>query len=143
MRALELAGRLHDLGKVAFPDEVLEREGPLAREERVVLERHPAIGANMLTSLGLAAVSGWVLHHHEHWDGTGYPDGLAGEAIPQAARILAVADAFAAMVSDHAYRGRLSESEALGELERGAGTQFDPTVVAALVAELGGREYDF
>jgi diguanylate cyclase (GGDEF)-like protein len=70
---LELAGRLHDLGKVAIPDEVLEKDGPLAPEERRVLERHPTIGANMLTSLGLGAVSGWILHHHERWDGTGYP----------------------------------------------------------------------
>jgi diguanylate cyclase (GGDEF)-like protein len=140
---LELAGRLHDLGKVAIPDEVLEKDGPLAPEERKVLERHPTIGANMLTSLGLGAVSGWVLHHHERWDGTGYPDGLAGEAIPHPARILAAVDAFDVLSSDHVYRRRLSQEEAVGELERGAGTQFDPTVVAALVAELDETEYDF
>ncbi len=141
-KLLELAGRLHDLGKVGIPAEVLEKDGPLAPDERRVVERHPAIGSNMLTSLRLGAVSGWVLHHHERWDGTGYPDRLAGEAIPPAARILAVADAFDALTSDRVYRGRLTDSQALGELERAAGTQFDPNVVAALVAELADPEYD-
>ena len=140
---IELAGRLHDLGKVAIPEEILEKPAPLAPDERRVLERHPTVGSHMLTSLGLGAVSSWVLHHHERWDGTGYPDALVGELIPLPARILAVADAFDALVSDHVYRGRMSLAEALGELELGAGTQFDPTVVAALVAELGDPEYDF
>jgi diguanylate cyclase (GGDEF)-like protein len=135
---LELAGRLHDLGKVAIPDEILEKPGPLAPDELRVLERHPIVGSNMLTSLGLGAVAGWVLHHHERWDGTGYPEGLAGEEIPQPARILAAADAFDRLMS-----ARFSSAHALGELERAAGTQFDPTVVAALVAELGDPEYEF
>jgi diguanylate cyclase (GGDEF)-like protein len=139
---LELAGRLHDLGKVAIPDEILEKPGPLAPDERRVLERHPTVGSHMLTSLGLEAVADWVLHHHEQWNGMGYPEGLAGEAIPLPARILAAVDAFDVLVSDHIYRGRLSRAQALAELERGAGTQFDPKVVEALVAELGGPEYD-
>jgi diguanylate cyclase (GGDEF)-like protein len=139
---LALAGRLHDLGKIAIPDEILEKPGPLAPDERRVLERHPALGSNMLISLGLEAVSGWVLHHHERWDGTGYPDGLAGEAISLPARILAAVDAFDVLVSDHIYRGRLSQAQALAELKRGAGTHFDPTVVEALVAELGDPKYD-
>jgi HD-GYP domain-containing protein (c-di-GMP phosphodiesterase class II) len=107
-----------------------------------VLERHPKVGSNMLASLGLGAVSDWVLHHHERWDGTGYPDGLAGEAIPLPARILAVADTFDALVSEHSYAMRLSQARALTELQREAGTQFDPAVVEALVAELSDREYD-
>jgi diguanylate cyclase (GGDEF)-like protein len=139
---LELAGRLHDLGKVAIPDEILEKPGLLAPDERMVLERHPKVGSNMLASLGLGAVSDWVLHHHERWDGTGYPDGLAGEAIPLPARILAVADAFDALVSEHSYATRSSQAQALTELQQGAGTQFDPAVVEALVAELSDREYD-
>jgi len=139
---LELAGRLHDLGKVTIPDEILEKEGPLTPDERRVVERHSAIGSNMLISLGLGAVSGWVLHHHERWDGTGYPDRLAGEAIPPAARILAVADAFDALSTDHIYRKRLTDAEALGELEQGAGAQFDPQVVAALVAVIADPDYD-
>ncbi len=141
-KLLELAGRLHDLGKVGIPAEILEKDGPLAPDERRLVERHPAIGSNMLASLRLGAVSDWVLHHHERWDGTGYPDRLAGEAIPLAARILAVADAFEALTSDRVYRERLTDSAALGELERGTGTQFDPNVVAALVAELADPEYD-
>ena len=135
---VELAGRLHDLGKVAIPDEILEKPGPLAPDERRVLERHPTVGSHMLTSLGLGAVSTWVVHHHERWDGTGYPGGIAGEAIPLPARILAAADAFDAMI----YRRRLSQTQAVAELELEAGTQFDPNVVAALVAEVGDPEYD-
>lgn len=135
---VELAGRLHDLGKVAIPDEILEKAGPIAPDERRVLERHPTVGSHMLTSLGLGVVSGWVLHHHERWDGTGYPNGLAGKAIPLTARILAVADSFDAMIN----RKRLSQTEAVRELEREAGTQFDPAVVAALVAELAEPKYD-
>jgi diguanylate cyclase (GGDEF)-like protein/putative nucleotidyltransferase with HDIG domain len=136
---VELAGRLHDLGKVAIPDEILEKAGPLDTDERRVLERHPVLGANMLESLGLVNVSGWVLHHHERWDGTGYPQRLAGEAIPLVARILAAVEAYDAMVSDHVYREALTREQALAELQLGAGTQFDPGVVIALVAELEDR----
>jgi HD-GYP domain-containing protein (c-di-GMP phosphodiesterase class II) len=82
-------------------------------------------------------VAEWVLHHHERWDGTGYPDGTAGEEIPLGARIIFVADAFDAMTSDRVYRARLSDEEAIVELERCAGTQFDPAIVAAFAAEMG------
>jgi diguanylate cyclase (GGDEF)-like protein len=133
---IELAGRLHDLGKVAIPDEILEKPGPLDADERRVLERHPILGSNMLASLGLGNIAGWVLHHHERWDGTGYPDGHSGESIPLPARILAAAEAFDAMASDHVYRAGLSREDAIAELQRAAGKQFDPRVVIALVAEL-------
>jgi diguanylate cyclase (GGDEF)-like protein len=136
---VELAGRLHDLGKVAIPDEILEKAGPLDLDERRVLERHPVLGANMLDSLGLVNIAGWVLHHHERWDGAGYPHRLAADEIPLAARILAAAEAYDAMVSDHVYREALPREKALAELQLGAGTQFDPRVVIALVAELEGR----
>jgi diguanylate cyclase (GGDEF)-like protein len=136
---LDLAGRLHDLGKVAIPDEILEKAGPVGPDERKVLERHPIVGSNMLISLGLGAVSEWVRHQHERWDGAGFPDGLAGEAIPQPARILAVADAYDTLISGP---GR-SQAQALAELEREAGAQFDPAVVEALVAELRDPEYHF
>jgi putative nucleotidyltransferase with HDIG domain len=136
---VELAGRLHDLGKVAIPDEILEKAGPLDLDERRVLERHPVLGANMLDSLGLVNIAGWVLHHHERWDGAGYPHHLAADEIPLAARILAAAEAYDAMVSDHVYREALPREKALAELQLGAGTQFDPRVVIALVAELEGR----
>jgi HD-GYP domain-containing protein (c-di-GMP phosphodiesterase class II) len=131
-----LAASLHDLGKLAIPEEILRKPGPLTGPERLVLERHPQIGHRMLESLGVDPVADWVLHHHERWDGAGYPDGLAGEAIPLGARIIFVADAFDAMTSDRVYQSRLSTEEALAELERCAGTQFDPELVAALVDEI-------
>jgi HD-GYP domain-containing protein (c-di-GMP phosphodiesterase class II) len=131
-----LAASLHDLGKLAVPEEILRKPGPLTDGERLVLERHPQIGYRMLESLGVNPVAEWVLHHHERWDGTGYPDGLHGEDIPLSARIIFVADAFDAMTNDRVYRRKLSLEAALTELEECSATQFDPTAVAALVAEL-------
>jgi diguanylate cyclase (GGDEF)-like protein len=131
-----LAGSLHDLGKLAIPEEILCKPSPLNEAERLVLERHPQIGSQMLESLGVEPVAEWVLHHHERWDGAGYPGRLAGDQIPLAARILFVADAFDAMTSERAYAERLTQGEALAELERCAGTQFDPAVVRALSEEL-------
>jgi diguanylate cyclase (GGDEF)-like protein/putative nucleotidyltransferase with HDIG domain len=135
-----LAGSLHDLGKLAIPEEILRKAGELTDSERLVLERHPQIGFRMLDSLGVDPVADIVLHHHERWDGAGYPDGLRGEEIPLGARIIFVADAYDAMTSDRVYRARRSHEEALAELRRCAGTQFDPMIVDAFAAELG--EYD-
>jgi len=137
-----LAGSLHDLGKLAIPEEILRKPGPLTGPERLVLERHPQIGFRMLDSLGIDPVAKWILHHHERWDGTGYPDRLPGDEIPLGARIIFVVDAYDAMTSDRVYRGRLSREDALAELERCAGTQFDPAVVAALAVELEPAEYE-
>jgi diguanylate cyclase (GGDEF)-like protein len=131
-----LAGSLHDLGKLAIPEEILRKPGPLTGPERLVLERHPQIGFRMLESLGIEPVAEWILHHHERWDGTGYPDRLPGASIPLGARIIFVVDAYDAMTSDRVYRGRLTPGEALAELQRCAGTQFDPNVVEALAEEL-------
>jgi diguanylate cyclase (GGDEF)-like protein len=131
-----LAASLHDLGKLAIPEEILRKPGPLTDPERLVLERHPQIGYRMLESLGVTPVAEWVLHHHERWDGTGYPDALQGEDIPLGARIIFVADAFDAMTNDRVYRRKLTVEAALAELESCAGTQFDPDAVAALVTEL-------
>jgi diguanylate cyclase (GGDEF)-like protein len=131
-----LAGNLHDLGKLAIPEEILCKSTTLSDTERLVLERHPQIGARMLESLGVEQIAEWVLHHHERWDGAGYPSRLAGDEIPLAARIIFVADAYDAMTSEHSYGARLTEQEALTELERCAGTQFDPAVVKALAQEL-------
>jgi diguanylate cyclase (GGDEF)-like protein len=130
-----LAGSLHDLGKLAIPEEILRKPGPLNEAERLVLERHPQIGYRMLDSLGVEPVATWVLHHHERWDGQGYPEQKAGDDIPLGARILFVADAYDAMTTDRVYRGRLSHDRAIAELERCAGTQFDPDVVAAFKEE--------
>ncbi len=132
-----LAGSLHDLGKLAIPEEILRKPGPLSETERLVLERHPQIGFRMLESLGVDPVADWVLHHHERWDGSGYPDGVAGETIPLGARIIFVADAYDAMTSDRVYRDRLTDDEAIAELDRCAGSQFDPEIVRALASELG------
>ncbi len=132
-----LAGSLHDLGKLAIPEEILRKPGTLTDSERLVLERHPQIGFRMLDSLGVDPVADLVLHHHERWDGAGYPDGLHGEEIPLGARIIFVTDAYDAMTSDRIYRPKLSSQAALAELERCAGTQFDPGIVAAFVEELG------
>jgi diguanylate cyclase (GGDEF)-like protein len=132
-----LAGSLHDLGKLAIPEEILRKPGALNESERLVLQRHPQIGYRMLESLGVEPIADWVLHHHERWDGDGYPDRLRGEQIPLGARIIFVADAFDAMTSERVYRKPLSESDAVAELERCAGSQFDPTVVDAFSEDLG------
>jgi len=126
-----LAGSLHDLGKLAIPEEILRKPGDLTDSERLVLERHPQIGFRMLDSLGVDPVAEIVLHHHERWDGAGYPNGLRGEAIPLCARIIFVADAYDAITSDRVYSPKRSSEAAFAELERCAGTQFDPTLVAA------------
>ncbi|MGB2952593.1 MAG: diguanylate cyclase [Gaiellaceae bacterium] len=131
-----LAANLHDLGKLAIPEELLRKPGPLTEPERLVLERHPQIGFRMLESLGVDPVATCVLHHHERWDGHGYPDGLVGGAIPLGARIIFVADAYDAMTSNRTYRSRLTRRQALEELERCAGSQFDPDVVDVFAEEL-------
>jgi HD-GYP domain-containing protein (c-di-GMP phosphodiesterase class II) len=131
-----LAGSLHDLGKLALPETVLRKPAPLTEPELTVLREHASLGSRMLQSLGIGSVAQWVLHHHERWDGKGYPDGLAGTDIPLGARILFVADAFDAMTSDGLYGKACSVDDALTEVVLCAGTQFDPAVVEALAAEL-------
>jgi diguanylate cyclase (GGDEF)-like protein len=129
-----LAASLHDLGKLAIPEEILRKPGELSSAEWIVLQRHPQIGHRMLVSLGVDPIADWVLHHHERWDGSGYPAGLAGERIPLGARIIFVADAFDAMTSNRLYREPLSRDAAYLEVERCQGTQFDPEVVQAFLA---------
>jgi HD-GYP domain-containing protein (c-di-GMP phosphodiesterase class II) len=138
MRNLEFAALLHDVGKLAVPKEILHKDGPLDEQEWAVMRQHTVAGQRMLDTVGgvLAAVGQIVRGSHEHWDGGGYPDGLAGEAIPVEARICAACDAYSAMTADRPYRRAMPRAQAITELERCAGTQFDPRVVAALVAEL-------
>jgi diguanylate cyclase (GGDEF)-like protein/putative nucleotidyltransferase with HDIG domain len=133
---VRLAGRLHDLGKVAIPEEILGKRGPLTARERQVLERHPQIGFGMLEQLGVEPVASWVLHHHERWDGNGYPANLSGEQIPLGARIILVADAYDAMLNDRVYRPMMTAEAGAEELQRCAGSQFDPTVVELFLEAL-------
>ena len=128
---LRIGAALHDIGKLAVPDTVLRKPGPLSQAELDHVRAHPQEGAKMLGLVGtLRAAVPCVLHHHERWDGHGYPTGSAGEEIPIEARVLAVADAYDAMTSDRPYRRALTSERAISELERCAGTQFDPDVVA-------------
>ncbi len=144
---LRLAAVFHDVGKVALPDRVLAKPGPLTPTEFVQMAEHPVVGARMLARVdGLELVSEWVLRSHERFDGSGYPDGLAGRRIPLASRILHAADAFDAMTSPRPHQLPLGLDDALGELRRHAGTQFDPQVVAVFEtyvaearAEAGGE----
>jgi HD-GYP domain-containing protein (c-di-GMP phosphodiesterase class II) len=133
--ALALGGPLHDIGKLTIGDEILLKPGRLDADELRTIRGHPTAGARMIRGVrALRAALPCVLHHHERWDGGGYPDGLAGTAIPRAARILAVADAFDAMTTNRPYREALPREAAVGEVGRCAGTQFDPEAVDAFVA---------
>ena len=133
---IRAAGVLHDIGKLGVADAVLKKPGPLTPAEWDEMRRHAELGARILSHANLRDVSAWVLAHHERMDGRGYPDGLAGEAIPLEARILAVADAYEAMTADRAYRPAMSPGDAQAELRRNAGHQFDPEVVAAFLGLL-------
>ena len=133
---IELAGLLHDVGKIGISDRVLNKPGPLDAEEWAQMRTHPQIGARLLSRPELADLRGWILAHHERPDGQGYPFGLSGEEIPIEARIVAVADAYEAMTADRVYRLALGEQTAREELASCAGEQFDPEVVGAFMAAL-------
>ncbi len=131
---IHMAGTLHDVGKIGVPDAILKKPGRLTDEERAVMETHPALGEVIVRKApALAAILPGVRHHHERWDGQGYPDRLVGEAIPHLARILAIADTFDAMTSDRPYRKGLSVAVACLEIARNAGKQFDPELAPAFV----------
>jgi HD-GYP domain-containing protein (c-di-GMP phosphodiesterase class II) len=137
----ELTARLHDVGKVEIPKEIIRKPGPLTPEERAVIETHTVVGERMLKQVGglLEQVGELVRSCHERWDGAGYPDRLSGSDIPLVARIVCACDAFSAMTTDRSYRAALSHAEAIAEMRRCAGTQFDPDVVAALVMAADDR----
>jgi two-component system, cell cycle response regulator len=131
---VELVAVLHDVGKLAVPPEVLDFPGPLTPAQRVLMRRHTIEGEELLAqTAGLEHLAGAVRATHEAWDGTGYPDGLAGEGIPIAARIVACADAYDAMTSTRAYRRGLAPAEAVARVAAAAGGQFDPVVAEALL----------
>jgi HD-GYP domain-containing protein (c-di-GMP phosphodiesterase class II) len=137
-RDAEFAALLHDVGKIKVPSEIINKPGPLDDAERAIIQMHTIEGERMLTQVGgiLGNVGHVVRSCHEDWDGTGYPDGLAGTEIPLAARIVRCADAYSAITTDRPYRRGRSAEEALAELHRCAGTDFDPEVVEALAAVL-------
>jgi HD-GYP domain-containing protein (c-di-GMP phosphodiesterase class II) len=129
---VEFGFLLHDVGKVAVPDAILFKPGPLSEPERALMVRHPQIGSEILRHIDfLDEAKVVVLHHHERWDGTGYPEGLAGEAIPLQARVFAVADTLDALTTDRPYRAAVSWAEARQVIRAASGTQFDPAIVAA------------
>ena len=131
---LQVAALLHDVGKIGIPDHILRKPGKLTEAEYGAMQQHPVMGAAIVAAVpGLEGTLGAVRHHHERWDGLGYPDGLAGEATPLEARIMAVADAFSAMTTDRPYRKGMVPEEALAVLEAGAGTQWDPRCVHAFL----------
>ena len=131
---LRLGGSLHDVGKIAVSVAVLRKRGPLTDEELGQIRRHPVTGARLVECFAdFEPALPYVLHHHERWDGSGYPHGLSGGEIPLEGRLLCVVDAFDAMISRRAYRPALTIDEALGELERCAGSQFDPMLAETFV----------
>ncbi len=137
-QAIHYAALTHDIGKISVPSEILLKPGSLTADEWAVMRRHTIVGAEMLASIAFFAdVHPLVRGHHERWDGDGYPDRLAGTAIPLGARILCVCDSYNAMITDRPYRAAMSPQAALAELRRCSGTQFDPAVVTALERVLG------
>jgi putative nucleotidyltransferase with HDIG domain len=141
VRNVELGAVLHDIGKVRIPEAILNKPGPLTDDEWTVMRTHPAVGEQILRPIqSLQAILPIVRHHHERWDGTGYPDRLVGRAIPLGARIVAVCDAYRAMTEDRPYREALGDEAARRELEAGSGTQFDSECVDALVRALDRRD---
>jgi diguanylate cyclase (GGDEF)-like protein/putative nucleotidyltransferase with HDIG domain len=139
VRFMKYAAYLHDIGKIEISREILNKKGPLTNEERALIKQHTLFGASIIEPIkSLELVIPCVLHHHERYDGLGYPNGLAGGAIPLEARILAVADSFDAMMSNRPHRDALEFAEARAELEHCAGSQFDPKVVEVFLASLEG-----
>jgi HD-GYP domain-containing protein (c-di-GMP phosphodiesterase class II) len=135
-RMLSVAGSVHDIGKLGVPEQVLAKPGPLTEIEWTQVRLHAQIGADLLRSQGLYEIADWVIAHHERPDGTGYPYGLTEDEIPLEGRVLAILDAYNAMTSDRPYRSALSQSEAIAELRRGAGTQFDLEVAEAFLVAI-------
>jgi len=134
LAAIDAAALLHDIGKLGIPDRLLDKPGPLTREEYDHVKLHAIIGADILSAVAfpgpLAVI---VRHHHEHWDGTGYPDGLRGEAIPIGARVLSVVDCYDALTSDRPYRRALSHGCAVAIIHDHSGTMYDPQIVDAFL----------
>ncbi len=138
---LQLLSKLHDIGKIGIDDRIINKPGKLSEDEWKIMKQHPEIGYRIaMATPQLEHIAEYILYHHEHWDGTGYPMGLKGFEIPIISRILAVADAFDAMTEDRVYRRALSREDALKEIERNAGTQFDPKIARLFVGMTSAQE---
>ncbi|MEL1134678.1 HD-GYP domain-containing protein [Desulfitobacterium sp. THU1] len=134
LQRLELAARLHDIGKIGVPDEILHKPGKLSEFEQEIIRLHPSIAFSILKDISfLNSILPIILHHHERYDGSGYPAGIKGEAIPFESRIIAVADTYDAMTSDRPYRKGQNHDLAIKEIQRCVGTQFDPSIVEAFM----------
>ncbi len=137
---IHIAGHLHDIGKIGLSDRVLQKPGPLSKEEWEEVKRHPILGAEIVAPVNYMRRNGivdMVRHHHESWDGRGYPDGLAGKAIPLGARIIAVVDSLSAMLQDRPYRKGMTFAEARKSIEELSGLRYDPRVVRAFTENAG------
>jgi putative nucleotidyltransferase with HDIG domain len=135
VRNIKIAGLLHDIGKITVSESILNKPGKLTKLEFANIKDHPIVGATLVSQVkGFEQLIPIVRHHHERFDGKGYPDGLAGEEIPLEARIMSVVDVFDALTHERSYRQGLSSEEATAEMEHGAGTQFDPVVLEAFLA---------
>lgn len=142
--AVKYAGLLHDIGKIALSDEIIKKPSRLTENEFEMVRKHPIVGAKIIKEIdSLAPIVPIVLHHHERFDGKGYPDGLSGEQIPIGARIVFLADAYDTMVSARAYRDMIPPELAISELRKNAGTQFDPKVVDAFIETLRKKEMGY
>jgi HD-GYP domain-containing protein (c-di-GMP phosphodiesterase class II) len=126
MEVLEITGILHDIGKIAISADILQKPTPLAPEEMAAIKRHPAIGKTIVEMLGFKHQKHLILHHHEHWNGRGYPNGLAGDEIPLLCQVVCLADSYDALISDRPYRQGCTHRQALEEIRASAGTHFSP-----------------
>ncbi len=143
VEAIRYAGMLHDVGKLGVPTKVLQKTGPLTEEELAAIQLHPMRGLEIVRQIGfLTEALDGIMHHHERMDGKGYPMGLAGDEIPEFARVIAVADAFDSMTSTRSYRGARSVEEAVAELRKCSGMQFDPMLVDAFIAALSCQRWE-
>ena len=140
---LRLFAKFHDMGKVGIPDSILKKPGRLTPDEMKIMQQHCEIGFRIAkASIDLEPISDWILKHHENWDGSGYPLGLAGEAIPLQCRILSIVDAYDAMTSDRPYRKAMTKKDAIEELLRCSGSQFEPELVDSFLSLLANNESD-
>ena len=143
---LHIAGHLHDIGKIGLPDAILKKTGRLTEEEYEIVKQHPAIGADIVKPVasvaGLDRITGIILHHHERYDGGGYPHGLKGDDIPFGARVIAVADTLSAMASNRPYRNAIEFSRIIEEIESCSGSQFDPLIVSEFL-KISDKIHDY